>query len=208
MKILILNVHSALNLGDDAIMRTTVQTLGETFADVQITVAANDPTSWQQVTAKSKFWVRWRPGLLIRPRHAGAQRAYLMPFVAGLLFCAATAYRLFGIELRWGTPEQRRLLDCYYQADLILSCGGGNFYAHRPLSPALIWALLSLAFAAVLGKQVTMLPQSFGPIEGRLQRWLARWTFSRAHLMMAREAHVGGLRERHARGAYTCRASA
>ena len=189
MKILILNVHSALNLGDDAIMRTTVRTLCETFADVQITVAANDPTSWQrhreiEVLGSLATWVadpaqaRWR------------ERAYLMPLIAGLLFCAATAYRLFGIELRWGTPEQRRLLDCYYQADLILSCGGGNFYAHRPLSPALIWALLSLAFAAVLGKQVTMLPQSFGPIEGRLQRWLARWTFSRAHLMMAREAHA------------------
>lgn len=187
MQILILNVHSARNLGDDAIMQSTLQGLTQTFAAAQITVAANDPTSWRkyreiEVLGSLATWVadpaqaRWRT------------RAYLMPFVAGLLFCATLAYRLFGIELRWGSQEQRRLLDCYYHADLVLSCGGGNFYAHRSLSPALIWALLSLAFAVVLGKRVTMLPQSFGPIEGRLQRWLARWTFSHVHLMMAREA--------------------
>jgi colanic acid/amylovoran biosynthesis protein len=187
MKILIQNLHSALNLGDDAIMQTTLSALRTTFTDCEIAIAANDPPSWRkysdiEVLGSLSTWVadpaqgRWR------------KRALLMPFEALLLCCAAVSYRLFGVRLLWGAPEQRLLLARYYDADLVLSCGGGNFYAHHALSPALIWALLSLAFAVGLGKRVVMLPQSFGPIEGRLQRWLARWTFSHVNLIMAREA--------------------
>ncbi len=190
MKVLLLNVHSALNLGDDAIMRVTLDGLRTAFPGVQITVSANDPGSWAKyhdirVVSSLATWVadpaqgRWR------------ERLYRMPFVVVLLSCAAVLYRFFGIRLMWGAPQQRHLLAAYYDADLVLSCGGGNFYAHRKLSPALIWALVSLVFAIVLGKQIVMLPQSFGPIVGSLQRLFARWTFARVRLIMVREPRAG-----------------
>src|SRR5690348_11186064 len=48
MNILIVNVHSALNLGDDAIMLSTVHSLRSTFPNAKIVVAANDPESWRK----------------------------------------------------------------------------------------------------------------------------------------------------------------
>ena len=187
MKILILNVHSALNLGDDAIMQTTLHSLQEAFPGVQITVAANDPDSWCKYpdldTVSSP--ARWcaRPDLGIWRPYAAR-----MLVQAGLMLVAATCHRLFGRRLYWGSPEQRHLLQAYYEADLVLSCGGGNFYAHRELSFGLIWALLTLGFAVLSGKVVVMLPQSFGPIQGRMQRLLARWTFNGVNLILARES--------------------
>lgn len=193
MKILLLNVHSGLNLGDHGIMHSTLQTLRERFPGAEITVAANDPASWRApadplrafepfaVLGSFTRWVyrledaRWR-------RRLGAMAGHAL-----LLACAGTAYRLFRGRLRWGSREQRRLLDAYYDADVVLSCGGGNFYADRPLSPFLIWALLALAFAIVLGKRVVMLPQSFGPIPGRAQRALMRWVLDHAEVVMVRE---------------------
>jgi colanic acid/amylovoran biosynthesis protein len=110
-----------------------------------------------------------------------------MSLQAGLMLAGALCFRLSGRKLYWGLPEQRRLLQAYYEADLVLSCGGGNFYAHRSLSPGLIWALLTLGFAVLAGNKVAMLPQSVGPIPGRLQRLLARWVLGRVPLIMVRE---------------------
>jgi len=186
MRVLIVNVHSARNLGDDAIMQATLRGLKTAFPDVQITVAANDPESWQRystirVIGSLATWVA-DPA-----RGAWRQRALLMPVTLALLAGAALLYRLSRCRWVWGTSHQRQLLAAYYDADLVLSCGGGNFYAHRPISPALVWALLSLGFALALRKPVVMLPQSIGPIAGSVQRLLARWVFAGARLIMVRE---------------------
>lgn len=192
MKILLLNVHSALNLGDHGIMHSTLQTLRGQFPGAEITVAANDPLSWRapvdplrafgpSVLGSFTSWVyrldqaRWhrRPGAMLRH--------------ALLLTCAALGYRLFHGRLRWGSAEQKQLLTAYYEADVVLSCGGGNFYADRLLSPFLFWALMALIFAVALGKRVVMLPQSFGPIRGRAQRTLLRWVLDHAQAVMVRE---------------------
>lgn len=186
MNILILNVHSALNLGDDAIMRTTLDSLSRAFPQANITIAANDPASWQKYTGvvvvgSVTTWV-------VR-QHAGQWRARRLTalLVLGWLAFVTVAYRLFNSRMIWGPAEQRRLLVAYYNADLVLSCGGGNFYAHRSFSPFFIWALLSLGLALGLGKRVIMLPQSIGPIVGRLQNILARQVFNRVELIMHRE---------------------
>ena len=186
MNILIVNVHSALNLGDDGIMRATLGSLTAAFPEVKITVAANDPASWRafeaiETVGSLTSWVaylangRWRARVALAP-------VYLL-----LLTIAAAGYRLLGVKLRAGDREKHRLLSAYYSADLVLSCGGGNFYAHRSFSPFFIWAILTLGFAIAIGKKVVLLPQSIGPIEGRLQRLMARITLSRADLIMVRE---------------------
>lgn len=186
MNILILNVHSALNLGDDAIMRTTLDALSRAFPQADITIAANDPESWRKYTGVALVgslttWVvhnragRWRA------------RVFAAPLYLGLLIVAIAGYRLFKTKILFASAEQRRLLTAYYDADLVLSCGGGNFYAHRLLSPFFIWAIFSLGLALCLDKPVIMLPQSIGPIIGRLQKILASQAFNRVKLMMHRE---------------------
>jgi len=187
MNILIVNVHSALNIGDDAIMRTTIKELEEAFPSAAITVAANDPVSWEkyaqiEVVGSLCTWVadcrlgKWR------------SRLYLMPIYLILLIFLMLAFRLFRLEFSFRNREKQRLLRAYYEADLLLSCGGGNFYAHHRASPALFWALATLAFGIGLGKKVVMLPQSIGPIEGGIQRRLARMVFSRVRTIMVRES--------------------
>jgi colanic acid/amylovoran biosynthesis protein len=192
MNILIINLHSALNLGDDAIMQATLQALTESFPAATITAAANDPDSWRKyrdlsVVGSLTWWVidrsgggwRWR-----KPR---------VVVYAGLLALAVGLYRALNVKFLFGSAEQRRLLAAYYGADLVLSCGGGNFYAHRPLSIAFIWSLVTLAMAIALRKKTIMLPQSIGPIEGRFQRWLARHVFERVPRIMLREQRSADL---------------
>ncbi len=186
MKILLLNVHSALNLGDEAIMFETIRALRSAFPDATITIAANDPQSWRAyreacVVGSFASWVidrrnngwRWRKSAVI---------AYAIALALALV-----GYRLFGKRLTFGAPKQRQLLAAYYEADLVLSCGGGNFYAHHSPSIAFLWTVITVAFAFGLGKRVVFLPQSFGPVAGSLQRRVLRMLLHRATHVLVRE---------------------
>jgi len=186
MNILILNVHSALNLGDDAIMYTTLQSLHHRFPGANITVAANDPDSWAkykdiEIYSALCTWIAdCRLGLW-------RKRFYLTPLILLFLCLSAILYRLFNFRLHLGSQKKNQLLDAYYNADLVLSCGGGNFYAHGPLSPGFVWNLITIGFAVGLKKRVVMLPQSIGPIEQWWQRLLGRAVFNRVDNIMVRE---------------------
>ncbi len=184
-QILIVNLHSALNLGDDAILQVTLEQLRKIYPHAQITLAANHPESWRRfgltVCGSLTTWLasvqdgRWRlhpNGLFWTPL---------------FLAWACLLYRAFGKKVLPSDAEQARLIAEYYAADLVFSCGGGNFSAHGALRPFFWWALLALAFPAGLGKPVIMLPQSFGPIEGGLQRLAARAVFAKTRVIMARE---------------------
>ncbi|MEM0111630.1 MAG: hypothetical protein QXK90_02560, partial [Candidatus Parvarchaeota archaeon] len=48
MNILIINLHSARNLGDDAILYETINGLKEIFPYASLTLAATDPDSWHR----------------------------------------------------------------------------------------------------------------------------------------------------------------
>lgn len=187
MNILIVNLHSALNLGDDAIMQATLDGLRRAFPGAKIVAAANHPQSWNkfadlETVGALTTWVyrlqdnRWKG------------QKWLIPLVFLGMPLLALAYRVLHLRIRIGDEGKRRLLTAYYDADLVLSCGGGNFYAHKRLSVFLLFGLLTLAFPTWLGKRTIMLPQSVGPIEGGLQRWLAHYVFNRVDLLLLREA--------------------
>lgn len=188
MNILIINLYSARNLGDDAIMYETLRGLHKTYPGAQVTLAASDPDSWHKycdvkITGSLTTWFaridkgRWRARVLATP-------VYLL-----LLMLSVLLYRLFGLKVLFGSDEKHRLLSAYYTADLVLSCGGGNFYAHTIISPFFLCSLLSLGLALGLGKRVVMLPQSVGPIKGYLQKALARFLFNRVSWMLVRDQY-------------------
>lgn len=114
MNILILNVHSALNLGDDAIMYTTIQSLHHRFPGANITVAANDPDSWAKYEDIEVYnalcaWITdCRLGLW-------RKQFYLTPLVLLFLFLSTILYRLFNYRLHLGSQKKNQLLDSILQ---------------------------------------------------------------------------------------------
>lgn len=188
-RVLLLGAHSALNLGDDAIMHQTLKYLKEVFPSADITVAANDPQSWQRyagpdvhilssltscvVDRTDGSW-RWRKGAVV-----------------------ATAARVVA-ELSWGRMGRRfgrnrqddlgQLLSAYAAADRVYVCGGGNLYANRHLSVAFLWLVFTIAISVWLRKPTMMLPQSVGPVPGRIQQMVLRWLVEHMDLVTVREA--------------------
>lgn len=187
MNILITNLHSSQNLGDDAIMLATLEGLGKIYPGAKITASANDPQAWKKYS-----------DLIVLPslccwigdcRYGKYKKAlYRFPSYLLLLIIAAILFRRFHFRLLFGSPEKRNLLLAYYETNIVLSCGGGNFYADNKLSPALLSGLMAIAFPIALGKRVVMLPQSIGPIEGNFQKFITKIVLEKVDTIIVRES--------------------
>lgn len=186
MNILLTNIHSARNLGDEAIMRVTIRSLRQAFPGASITLATNDPASWQAFEGIEivESLTRWFVHLV-----HGRWRARVLSAPMDLLWLAGCigGFRLFRRTVLPRSSEKRRLLQAYFSADLVLGGGGGNLYAPRAFSPFFILALATLGVAIGLRKRVVLLPQSIGPIKGRIQRLIARITLGKVDRIMVRE---------------------
>lgn len=189
MNILLLNAHSPQNAGDLAILQESLACLRAAFPEAALTIAINDPspageplgaryvaslTRWLVDLSPEGEW-RWRKPLAL-------------PYAAWLL-SAGMLYRISGYRLLPRAAERRALIAAYYDADLVAVIGGGHLYARHALNIAFLWLWLGLALAVLMGKPLVLLPQSFGPLPGALQRRLLRWLLARSALVAAREYH-------------------
>ena len=175
MHILIVNVHSVRNAGDDALLQAAIQQLRAQFADATFTLAMNDPLGYigdEQVVDSFIHWFR-------RADFQGpiwqAWRWWAMPWRLFQLMASAGWYRWTGQTMNWGlSATQRDLLQAYSTADLVVSCPGGYLYSTGKLGLWLLVTLLTLAYGVWLGKPVYLLPQTIGPLQNGWERWLLR----------------------------------
>lgn len=186
MKILIVNLHSALNLGDDAIMHATLLGIKRAYPEAQITLSANDPHSWEKhsvdhVLGSFTTWFtdRREGGWTVQK---GLSIFYLLT-----LGCAVLTQQMSKKRVSFGNEAQRALLEAYYDADLILSCGGGNFYSEKLPGLGFIWSLVMLGFGVFFGKKAIMLPQTIGPIPFSIHQLMARTVFNRVRRILVRD---------------------
>lgn len=175
-----------MNLGDDAIMQSTLGMLTRIFPGAKTSIAANDPGSWMDYKSSDVRILSSICTWVADCRIGDFQKNILrMPFSLLFLIISSFLYRFFRIRLH--LKKEAPLLDAYYDADVVYSCGGGNYYAHHSPSPGLFWNLVSLGFANWLGKKTIMLPQSIGPISGKFQFLFSRWILNNVDQIYHRE---------------------
>ena len=187
MNILLLNAHSPQNAGDLAILQQSLVCLHAAYPGAAITVAINDanrqglPPDASYVDSLTRWLVRLSP--------AGEWRwcKPLAPLYGGWLLLVALLYRFAGWRWLPRSASRGRLMRAYYDADLVAVIGGGHLYARHAFNIAFLWLWLGLALALTMGKPLVLLPQSFGPLPGRLQRGLLRWLLDHSAFVAARE---------------------
>jgi len=187
MKLLLLNVHSSQNAGDLAILQETLLCLHTAFPNADVTVAINDRESehlppgaryvgsfmrWVVVEDTKGEW-HWRKGFAL--------------LQACWLILAASLFRLFDWQFMPSRAEQQELMQAYYTADAVVVIGGGHLYARHALNIAFAWLWLGLALAIIMRKPLVLLPQSFGPLPGKLQRRMLAWLVARCTFVATRE---------------------
>lgn len=171
---LIVNAYSYRNAGDAAIMLSTAKLLREGGIDsvtlsTRYTEDRDEYTKWQIHTVP--------PVVAFETRQSAPSWARAL----GLLFAAIPAvfFASFPGSIRH-SPRCRALvarllpaLAPMLTADLVVIAGGGYLYSSkRRVNLSLVHSCLAIWLAGQLGRRVSMMPASIGPVYRRLDQWL------------------------------------
>ena len=183
--ILLINIHSSMNVGDAALLQVTLQQLRLKFPSSQMLLCMDDPDSHKgsEKTVQSIFsWVY----PFRNDRKSGwnyIQLCILLP----VSLIPLLSQRLFGRRIWLFTPARmRKIVSAYLDADLVVSKPGGFLYSSgRGIS--LLIAIYSIIYAYWAGKPVYIFPQSIGPFNHKWESFLMRKLLERVRIVMLRE---------------------
>jgi colanic acid/amylovoran biosynthesis protein len=186
LKILIVNVHSAQNKGDAALVKMAINILQKVFPWSSVTIAANDPESFVADERKVGSLIYWM--------HKVSAKGYMQwrhGVVAKMLLASLWAlitYKLFGQPCFVGLQQkQKETLQVYFDSDLVVSAPGNFLYSSGKFGLTFILVAYTMAYAILAGKPLYLLPQSIGPLYRERDRKLLRWVLERARIVMVRE---------------------
>lgn len=185
MKVLIINLHSSHNAGDDVLTRVTVSQLQKAFVTPELILAMNDPASYDGFGKTVGSFMTWFK--VDRKGHA-SWKLFAAPWLLFSSMLTAVLYRLFGVHiLGWVKPSRQHLLRAYLEADLVVS-SAGNFLYSSGRGISLLVTLFTIKFAMWMGKPVYMMPQTVGPLTHRWERIITAAVLRDMRLCFVRDA--------------------
>ncbi|WP_420645557.1 polysaccharide pyruvyl transferase family protein [Candidatus Leptofilum sp.] len=185
IKILIINLHSSYNAGDDVLTRVTISQLKQSFVHPQIILAMNDPASHDGQEKAVGSFMSW-----LKPKNKSqfSWGVLKIPWLLSLCLLTVVFYRLFGVpKLDWMSPARRELVHAYLEADLVVS-SAGNFLYSSGYGITLLVTLFTIKYAMLLGKPVYMMPQTVGPLSHGWERKLTAFVLRGMRLCFVRDA--------------------
>lgn len=187
LRILLVNLHSSWNAGDDALTQEALRQLEEQFPRCSFMLALNDPTSYRgrgQPLGSFTAWVK----PIMTDGAASHWRWKTFPGLVAHSLLAVAGYRLTGRPwYPFLRPERRSLLEAYLQADLVVSAAGNFLYTSGKIGLPFLLALFAIFYAQLGGKPIYALPQTLGPIERRRERFLVKSVLSKARMVLIRD---------------------
>jgi colanic acid/amylovoran biosynthesis protein len=181
-KILIVNLHSSRNAGDDVLTRVTVSQLQESFAPADLVLAMNDPASYRgegRTVGSFMTWCKDKEGRW----HLFSGGFWLLVSLLLLL-----GYRLgYRSVLKLVPAEKRPLLQAYFTADLVISSAGNFLYSSGYIGLPFFIAIYTIAYAHLARKPVYAMPQTIGPLRRCWEKWLVTWVVNRMQIAFVRD---------------------
>jgi colanic acid/amylovoran biosynthesis protein len=181
MKILVVNLHSSANAGDHVLTQETVRQLQEAFPSAAITLAMNDPDSYQGPAMTVGSFMTWI-------KQGRRWQWWKFPGLVLLTVFAALGCRVAGPRVLRVAPEPYRLLlQAYFEADLVVSSAGNFLYSSGRVGLPFLISIYTMIYALRAGKALYNMPQTVGPLHRRWEKRLVRWLVRRMPLFLVRD---------------------
>jgi colanic acid/amylovoran biosynthesis protein len=184
--IVILNLHSAQNAGDAALLEMAVSSMLAAFPAATLDLAMNEPAAAYADRWPGRVAVTSSFSALCQAQE-GAPRMGPLIGAVFLSVAAALMFRLGRRSFNWLPPELRRLLLAYMRADVAVSCPGNIFATKGRVGMPFLLAAYTVGYALLLGKPLYVLPQSIGPLRRRWERVVVRRLYGQARHVFVRE---------------------
>ena len=187
LRITIILFHSSQNIGDRAILESTIDRLRNVAENTEFVIVANYPEepyfNSLNVVVEPSPWV-----------HVG--RTESQPFFCQIyrfLFGIFWAFisKLFLLNKR-GLPSfiphhWRSLFQTYLDADIIIGSGGNQFYSSGRFGWPFPLNAMSVWLAHLFQKPLFILPQSIGPLKRTWERYLLASLYRKNRLTFLRD---------------------
>jgi colanic acid/amylovoran biosynthesis protein len=185
LKILLINVHSTRNTGDQVLMLVTLQELQKNFPGCSLSISMDDPQSYSGPESTLGSIFTW-----VKHIHNDGRTSWRAPNLIWLIpasLIPILIYRWTNRTVLFLTPKSlRSLILAYLEADFLVSKPGGFLYSSgRGLT--LILSLYIMTLGLLAGKPLYLLPQSIGPFRHRWELNLVKKVLSAARVVMVRE---------------------
>lgn len=186
INILIINLHSSSNAGDDVLTKVTLDQLYASFPYAKIVLSMNDPKSYKGNEKTIGSFMTW-----LKPDNKWLGFAGILQGLLGLIlsFWMALGYRLVGQRILGLFPRRYKpLLTAYFEADLVVSSAGNFLYSSGRLGIPFLTAFYTMGYAWLVGKPLYSMPQTIGPLRRGWEKLLTWWIVSQMELLFVREA--------------------
>lgn len=183
MKFMIVNAYGRSNRGDSVLLDEAIAEIRARHPDAEIAGAVFEGIGDA---------ARVHPDVAWSERIGNASGRGPVMRLKSLIYLLAAWFSclpLLGFLANLLPVRQRETLDAIRQADIVVSAPGG--YIHDT-NFAYFIALLHIHLGSILGKTVVLAPQSVGPIDGKISRWVARKVLGRVRYNCARESYSYG----------------
>jgi colanic acid/amylovoran biosynthesis protein len=109
-------------------------------------------------------------------------------FKSSLLLSKVSFLRKIGISLL--DQEQKKTYKDFKTMDLMIVKGGGFLHTYKRISDLyyLYYSLYNLLLAKQLGKKIIIMPNSFGPFMGKIEKNIVKKVLNKCDLIYARES--------------------
>lgn len=185
MKLLVVNLHSSRNAGDDLLTTVTVQQLQQSFNNAEIILSMNDPSSYCGPETTVGSFMTW-----LRKQDDALSMRHLLVFL-WILFetmVVALLYRLFGMSaLKLAHPTHRTLLKHYFSTDLVVSAAGNFLYTSGRVGLPFMIAIYTMFFAFLAKKPLYTMPHTIGPLNRKWEQFLVKWIAKRTEITFVRD---------------------
>jgi len=178
LNILIINLHSALNLGDEAILRKSLDLLKIRYPEATFSLMANHPQTWALYNEN-----------IIVPSFIKItkQNNVFNSIIRLLRLVFILLLDIINIKFPISQNDISKTIESVNQANIIFSCGGGNFYSNSFIALDLMLNILCLIYSGIKKKRLIMLPQSFGPFNNRFHTYLLKFGLKFSSLIFTRD---------------------
>ena len=179
--VLLINYHSSLNCGDQALLEVNLQQITNGLNPSKISVAVNWPNEPYFQKAQ-KFQVVTSPWELIGSADYAPAWLQMARTLQGYLQA-----RLFKMGNQRLSPGWKALFTAYQQADVVASVSGTHFYTTGRYGWPYPVKGLMVDLAYLFDKPLYVLPQSIGPLRWNWERNMLRSLYSRARIVYLRD---------------------
>ena len=191
LNILIVNIHSSANAGDDTLLKNSLSLLRQSDDEVVFSLSMNDPESFrgdEQVVGSFITWLKGNAISLSEQDKWPIMLWLLFPFKIILTLVTVLTWQWASIVVApFLSKAEKNLLHAYFSSDVVASAAGNYLFSSGKLGIYFLLTMWAIFFADLCGKKIVMLPQTIGPVWKRRDIWILRRVLPKAAKVFLRD---------------------